>query len=430
MTINFKAPKGTQDILPNESSLWQKIENLAFEILKTFNFKEIRIPTFENENLFCRSVGDSTDVVEKEMFTFTDRAGRPLALRPEGTASVVRAILEHGLVNETMPLKLFYIISCFRNERPQAGRFKEFHQLGIELFGAKSPIADVEVMVLINQFFNKLQLKNLSLKINSIGCKKCRSTYKKQLIEFYEQKKSELCPTCLDRLQKNPIRLLDCKVETCAEFAKKAPKTTDNLCAECEDHFEKVCSLLKLTNLNFEINNQLVRGLDYYTKTVFEFTSNDLGSQNAICGGGRYDSLVEELSSSTSSLPAFGCAIGLERLIMILKAQNQNSILKNEDRCALFIGNFKQTTIKSAKMAFELRERGLNVEVNLLEERSTRAQMKFANKINADFSCILGENELDSGKIQVKNMLSSQVFELSLSNFTEDFIDLYGCKNK
>lgn len=426
MTISFKAPKGTQDILPNETALWRKIENLAFEVLENFNFKEIRMPTFENENLFNRSVGGSTDVVEKEMFKFTDRAGRPLALRPEGTASVVRAILEHGLVNDVMPLKLFYIINCFRNERPQAGRFKEFHQLGVEMFGAKSPAADVEIMVLINQFFNKLKIKNLVLEINSIGCEKCRPTYRKQLIEFYENKKTEICPTCLNRLQKNPIRLLDCKIKTCSEIAKNAPKIENSLCSECKNHFEEVCSLLKIANLNFKVNTQLVRGLDYYTKTVFEFQSNDLGAQKTICGGGRYDSLVSLLSSSEKSLPALGCSIGLERLIMILKLQNENSILKTTNNCCLFIGNFKQTISESINIAFNLREKGLNAEVNLLEERSTRAQMKFANKINACFSCILGENEIKLGKIQVKNMLTKQIFEISLNNFTEEFIKLYG----
>lgn len=423
MTMNsFKAPKGTQDILPKESEIWQKIEKLAFKICKNFNFKEIRTPTFENENLFNRSVGDSTDIVEKEMFTFTDRADRPLALRPEGTAAVVRAILERGLVNDTMPLKLFYLISCFRNERPQAGRFKEFHQLGLELFGAKSPFADVEIIALIYQFFNELQIKNLTLEINSLGCKNCRLVYKENLINFYNDKKSEICETCLTRLKKNPIRLLDCKIDRCAQIAKYAPKMLDYLCNECENHFNSVCEILKSQNLNFIINKNLVRGLDYYTKTVFEFQSNELGAQKTICGGGRYDSLVETISKS-KSLPALGCAIGLERLIMLLKKQNCK-ITQSQNSCCLFIGNFESTIQKSASLALSLRKKNFNAEINLMN-RSTKAQMKFANKINAIFSCILGENEIETGKIQLKNMHINQTFTLNLNNFCEEFIKIY-----
>ncbi len=420
MITNFKAPKGTQDILPNEIILWRKIEKIGRKVCSNFNFDEIKTPTFESEHLFNRSIGDSTDIVEKEMFRFTDLAKRPLALRPEGTASVVRAIIEHGLLNEPMPLKLFYFINCFRNERPQAGRFKEFHQFGTELFGSTNPLSDVEIISLINQFFGELNLKNINLEINSIGCARCRKMFRQKFVEFYENKKNLICPTCLNRLQKNPIRILDCKIQQCIQISENAPKTTQNLCKECQNHFEIMCDLLASEKIEFEINPCIVRGLDYYTKTVFEFQSNELGAQKTICGGGRYDNLVETMSNVP--LSGLGCAVGIERLIMLLKAQN-NPITKNKKSCCLFMGNFNSTAKQSMKIALNLRRMGLNVEINLLN-RSVKSQMKYANKLGADFSCILGENEILNNNIQLKNMTTKQVFEINLNSFEEQFLNI------
>lgn len=420
LITNFKAPKGTQDILPNEMILWQKIEKIGRKVCHNFNFGEIKTPTFESEHLFNRSVGDSTDIVEKEMFKFTDLAKRPLALRPEGTASVVRAIIENGLLNDPMPLKLFYFINCFRNERPQAGRFKEFHQFGMELFGSTSPLADVEIITLVKQFFDELNLKNIGLEINSIGCPTCRKIFRQKLIEFYENKKNLICPTCLSRLQKNPIRILDCKTPQCTQISENAPKTTQNLCTECQNHFEAVCDLVKSEKIEFKINPYIVRGLDYYTRTVFEFQSNELGAQKTVCGGGRYDKLVETMSNVP--LAGLGCAIGIERLIILLKAQN-NPIVKNKKSCCLFIGNFNSTAKQSAKITFNLRKLGFNAEMNLLN-RSVKSQMKYANKLGAVFSCILGENEILNNKVQLKNMITKQIFEIDLNSFEEQFLKI------
>lgn len=422
MNTKFQAPKGTQDILPNQTEIWQKIELIAHKICKNFNFNEIRIPTFENENLFNHSVGSSTDVVKKEMFKFTDLAGRPLALRPEGTACVARAILEHGLMNEPMPLKFFYLINCFRNERPQAGRFKEFHQFGLELFGSTSTLTEIEIITLINQFFNKLKIKNLNLKINSIGCTQCRKIYKQKLIKFFQDKTKHLCNNCITRLKKNPLRILDCKNTQCCHITQNAPKIVDDmLCTECEKHFEQVCNMLTYLNINFKIDPLIVRGLDYYNRTVFEFQSNELGAQSTICGGGRYDSLIETISTK-NSLPAVGCAVGLERLIMLLQAQN-NPITQITNLCCLFIGNFDTTTQISMSLTLKLRNLNLNAECNLIN-RSVKAQIKYASKINAQFACIIGENEINKDSVQIKNMTSKQTYELKLTNFVNEFITI------
>ncbi len=414
----FKAPKGTQDILPNEAAIWQQVEKIIFEICKIFNFNEIRTPMFEFESLFNRSVGESTDIVEKEMFKFTDLAGRLMALRPEGTASVARAILEHGLFNEPLPIKLFYIISCFRNERPQAGRFKEFHQFGVELIGSTSPVSDVEIISLIDQFFKKLNLKNINLELNSIGCLKCRQNYRNQLISFYETHKNEICDICQNRLIKNPLRLLDCKNQNCKEIVKYAPKITEYICSNCLNHFNQICQLLDNEKIIYKINPFIVRGLDYYSQTVFEFQSNELGAQNTICGGGRYDTLFQTLADV--NLPALGCSVGLERLLMLLKIQ-KNRITQISKNCIIFIGSFDSTISYAVSIGFKLRKLGLNAEINLLD-RSVKSQMKYANKINANFCCIIGNNEIESNKIELKNMVTKQTHQLNLNNFVDEFL--------
>ncbi len=418
MKQDLRAPRGTQNILPGETTIWQRIESKALEICQKFGFFEIRVPTFEYTGLFTKSVGDSTDVVQKEMFTFLDRGGRSLSLRPEGTAGTVRAVLESGIINDALPLKVFYLLTCFRNERPQAGRFKEFHQFGAELFGSDSPIADVEIISMASCFFDELGIKGLKLNLNSIGCKNCRTDYYHALIDYYKQHVDKLCDVCLERLYKNPMRLLDCKTKECSELAKGAPKIIDYLCNECNEHFESVKKLLSLQKIEYTINPTIVRGLDYYTKTVFEFTSNELGAQSTVCGGGRYDSLVEMMGGKPT--PALGYGIGMERLILIMKAQN-NQITKVEKSCYLYIGNMGDEAVSVVfDIARKLREKGFSVQTDLMS-RSIKAQMKYADKIGAHYSCIIGDLEMEKGVVKIKDMQGDNPFDVSLESFEEEF---------
>lgn len=307
MALVTKSIKGTQDTLPSESYKIQFVEQSVLEIAKNYGYKEIRVPVFEHTELFQRGVGDTTDVVQKEMYTFEDKGGRSITLRPEGTAGVVRSYIEHGLFNEAQPQKVCYLISCYRYEKPQAGRLREFHQFGCECFGTASPAADAELISLVNDIFAFLDVKNLKIQINSIGCPECRKNYHKALQEYFESKKDELCGTCLGRLERNPMRILDCKSPVCSEIAKDAPKVTDYLCDECDDHFKKTQQYLDAMNIPYEVNPSIVRGLDYYTKTVFEFVSTEIGAQGTVCGGGRYDGLVEEIGGNHTP------ALGLDR---------------------------------------------------------------------------------------------------------------------
>ena len=420
MKPKYFAPRGTIDILPDESEIWQKVKEIAIDVSKKFGFYEIVLPTFENKELFIHSAGDTSDVVTKEMFIFKDRGGRELALRPEGTAPVVRSILENGLLQNPLPLKLFYIINCFRNERPQAGRYKEFYQFGVEVFGPSSPLAEFEVISLAIDFFEKLKIENLTLEINSIGCLKCRDEFKKSLIEHFSSKKEELCEDCKNRLIKNPLRLLDCKNENCIKLSENAPKILDFLCEECENHFEMVKELLYKNDIKFVVNPKIVRGLDYYTKTVFEFKTKDLGSQSTVCGGGRYDDLIENFSGE--KIPALGFGIGLNRLILLIKKQNITP--KIDRKCDLYIGNVTNKEILTvSKIAKKLRELNLVVCTNLLE-KTVKAQMKYANKINSSFSCILGEKEIQSNMVNVKNMSTGDVFKVFVDNFENEFIKI------
>ena len=311
MALITKAIKGTQDVLPSQSHKNQFIESTMLGIAKDFGFKEIRTPVFEHTELFTRSVGDTTDVVQKEMYTFDDKGGRSIPLRPEGTAGAARAFLEHGLQNEPMPQKVSYVTSCYRYEKPQAGRLRELHQFGIECYGTASPAADAEVISLGNEIFGFLGIDRISLEINSIGCPECRKKYQDALKAYFESHRDELCPTCLERLERNPMRILDCKSPICHEICEGAPIILDYLCDECHDHFEKVKMYLEAMNISYTVNPHIVRGLDYYTRTVFEFVTDALGAQSAVCAGGRYDGLVEELGGP--HVPALGFALGLER---------------------------------------------------------------------------------------------------------------------
>lgn len=418
MALNIKRPNGVQDITPKNIHKWHTVEKIAKENAENFGFKEIRIPTFENTNLFLRSVGETTDVVQKEMYTVMAKETK-YTLRPEGTAGTIRAMLENGLLNDAMPQKVFYILSCFRHERTQAGRFREFHQFGVEMAGTQLPSADAEIISLADTILRHLGLKNIQLYINSIGCPKCRAEYHKALKEFFETKKENLCGTCLSRLEKNPMRILDCKSEICSDIAKDAPVILDYLCDECREHFETLQKYLKAMNIDFKINPKIVRGLDYYTKTVFEFVSSDIGSQSTVCGGGRYDGLIEQLGGKPT--PALGFAMGLERIIMVM--ENQNCDFLQPRTCDLYIAPMDaQSVEKAMEITSKLREYGYWVEYDVVG-RTLKSQMKYADKINASFTLVLGENELLSNKAKVKNMKTGEQLELNLDEKFADRFD-------
>ena len=417
MALEIRSIKGTQDVLPSDTYKWQFVERLFLDTAKLYGFNEIRIPTFEDKSLFIRSVGDTTDVVQKEMYTFADLGGRELALRPEGTAGINRAVIESGLINEALPVKLCYDISCFRAEKPQAGRFREFHQLGMELFGSHSPAADAEVIAFVSDFFNTLGLTNISLEINSIGCPNCRKNYHAALKEYFEARKADLCDTCLTRLDKNPLRILDCKSPVCKEIAKDAPIGLDYLCDECREHFEGLKKRLDALGIAYTVNPRIVRGLDYYTKTVFEFVSGDIGAQSTVCGGGRYDGLIKSLGGADQ--PGIGYAMGIERLLMVLEAQGIQ--IPKPSPCDLYIASMgENASVFAMKLASDLRNEGFAAESDLIG-RSLKAQMKYADKIDAKYSMVIGDDELAAGKAKVKNMATGETHELDLNGDLSKF---------
>lgn len=422
MALITKKIKGCEDVLPKQSYRWQFVENIMREEASKFGFKELRTPVFEHTELFARGVGATTDVVQKEMYTFDTKGGESVTLRPEGTAGAARAVLEHALTNEGLPIKAYYLTSCYRYEKPQAGRLREFHQFGIEEYGTSSPAADAEVISLADSIFKRLQIKNLHLEINSIGCPECRAKYNSAVREYFGQFKDELCGNCKNRLEKNPMRLIDCKVPSCAEIAKDAPSILDYLCEECESHFEQVKAYLKVAGIDFKVNPKIVRGLDYYTKTVFEFVSDAIGSQGTVCGGGRYDGLIEELGGQ--HLPSLGYAMGLERLLMVM--ENQGIEIPEPEPCAVYVaglGDRAQT--KAFELVNSVRLSGLSAETDVVG-RGLRAQMKYADKIGAKFSVVIGDNELDENKAELKNMTTGEKTALPLDgSFAEKFASLY-----
>lgn len=420
MALLTKAPRGTQDTLPSESYKLRFLENALGETAGNFGFREIRTPVFEHTELFMRGVGDTTDVVQKEMYTFNDNGNRSISLRPEGTAGTVRAFLEHGLFNEPLPQKYYYLTSCYRYEKPQAGRLREFHQFGVESLGTGSPAADAEIIALAQQVFDFFELTDISLEINSIGCPECRKNYHAALLSYFNEKKGELCETCLSRLERNPMRILDCKSPVCSAIAKDAPVVIDFLCEECENHFAKVKSYLDAMDIPYTVNPRIVRGLDYYTKTVFEFVSGSIGAQGTVCGGGRYDGLIKELGGNP--LPACGFGMGIERLTMLLAAQNKE--LPSDPRPYLYIApaSPKQGPL-AMKLVNDLRYEGLSALTDL-GERSLKAQMKYANKKNALYTAVLGEDEAAKGSLNVKNMDNGNVTELPIDDFAENFLRL------
>ncbi len=409
--------KGTFDIMPEEIPTWRFIEETARRVATRYGFDEIRTPTFEATELFRRGVGDTTDVVQKEMYTFLDRGdeGRSITLRPEGTASIARAIIEHGRTSDAMPLKLFYLISCFRCEAPQAGRSREFYQFGTELYGTETPAADATSIAVADAFLRELGLSQIKLHINSIGCPSCRPNYRAALVEYFSAHEAELCDTCRARLKTNPLRILDCKSPICRGIAEGAPRTLDHLCPDCKSHHDGLTAALDALGIAYEVDTAIVRGLDYYTRTVFEFIAEGIGAQSTVCGGGRYDGLTEQIGGPR--LPGIGFAMGITRLIMAMEAAG--IVVPGKQPPKLYIAALGAAAqLKSLCMAEELRNKGLYVECDLVG-RSLKAQMKYANKIGADYTLILGDNEIETGRAMLRSMKDSTQIEIGFDELAE-----------
>lgn len=421
MALITRSIKGTQDVLPSESYKWQYVEASCLETARLYGYSEIRTPVFEHTELFTRGVGDTTDVVQKEMYTFTDKGNRSLSLRPEMTASAVRSAIEHGLINDALPVKDCYIASCYRAEKPQAGRMREFHQFGVELFGAPSPAADAEIISLANAVLTELGIKGYSLEINSIGCPTCRAEYHKALKEYFGAHREQLCETCLDRLERNPMRIIDCKVPECHEIAKDAPRMIDYLCDDCRDHFDKVKKYLDAMGIAYTVNPSIVRGLDYYTRTVFEFISSDLGAQATICGGGRYDGLFKQLGGSDT--PSLGFGMGLERVMMVMEAQGCE--FPAPEKTMVYLAPMGDAAAaKCMELCKKLREEGFSAQTDL-NNRSLKAQMKYANKLGAKYTVVIGDSELESGIVKLKDMATGEQTEVTMeTGIMETLYDL------
>ena len=404
----IQKPKGTKDLLPNESFKWQDVEEKLQILFESYNFKEIRVPVFEHTELFLRGVGETTDVVQKEMYTFDDKGGRSISLRPEGTAGVVRAYLENGMGSFPSPIKLWYNMAMYRYENVQKGRLREFHQIGAELIGSSSYLADVETILMANNIFKVLNIPNIKLNINSIGCPKCRAEYQKILKDFIGKNLDQYCDTCKTRFDKNPMRILDCKEKRCKELNVGAPMMIDYLCNECKEHFEKVKKCLIANNINYEIDSTIVRGLDYYTKTVFEFIDGDTGL--TVLGGGRYDGLVEEFGGQPT--PAVGFATGVERLMEMYNSSNPDVKDDRPDLYILAIGEI--ATQRAFELSESLRLDGYIIEKDIME-RSFNAQMKFADKVSAEKLLVIGDDEINSNKAKLKNMKTGEETEVELN---------------
>lgn len=413
-----KAAKGTFDLFGSKLKRRLDLENTIRDLCADYGYFEVRTPMFEHTELFARGMGEGTDVVQKEMYTFQDKKGRSLTLKPEGTAGTVRAYLENKLYAEVQPTKLFYITPAFRYEKPQAGRSRQFHQFGIELLGCDHPLADAEVISLAYRLLQRVGLKNVVLHLNSLGGKASAANYKKALLDFLQDKSEGLCPTCQERMDKNPLRVLDCKVPTCMEIVKTAPIMLDYLIPEDRQHFQSLQALLTTMEVPFVVDPAIVRGLDYYTGTVFEFMSQDIGAQSTICGGGRYDNLVEEIGGAKT--PAVGFGVGIERLLMTIEAE-----LKPQDQaptCDLFVGYMGKAAMEVAlKLVSDLRESHVKAVMDL-NAKSVKAQMKYANKIGAQYALILGDNEITGGRVKLKNMDSGEEKEINLSDLNQYFI--------
>lgn len=409
--MEVQAPKGTKDMLPQDAYKWHFVENKFREIAKFYGMREIRTPMFEHTDLFLRGVGDTTDIVQKEMYTFNDKGNRSITLKPEGTAPVVRAFIENRLFNEAQPTKLYYAIPCFRYENVQKGRLRQFHQFGTEVFGSKEPSMDAEVIAFAMEFLKSLGLKSLSLNINNLGCPNCRPKYNEALKKFLEENYDDLCGLCQSRFEKNPMRILDCKNKNCGEITKNAPIILDYMCEECDTHFTEVKKYLDALNIPYTVDPGIVRGLDYYTKTIFEILNDDF----TVCGGGRYDRLIEQLGGP--EMPAVGFGLGIERLLLTLK--NEGIEIPSEGLYDLYVGaRGEEGKLASFKLANTLRTRGIKTEINHMG-RSLKAEMKYANKIGAKFTVVLGDDELQTGNAKFKRMSDGEQFEVNLNNIEE-----------
>ncbi len=406
----IKKQRGTADILPNEMLLWQYIEKTMREQAALYGFEETRFPTFEATELFSRGVGGTTDIVQKEMYTFEDKNGTSLTLRPEGTACVARSVMENGLLAGAMPLKLYYLTNFFRYEKPQAGRSREFFQFGTEMYGSDSPEGDATVILLANSVLKKLGIKSFGLHINSIGCPNCRPNYRNALVEYFKQYESELCPTCQARLETNPLRILDCKSPICKKIAENAPQTTDYLCDECEGKFNSLKEILDVSGASYVVDSNIVRGLDYYTGTVFEFIQENIGAQSTICGGGRYNGLIAELGGQPT--PAVGFGMGITRVILAM--EQENAIPDLATGADIYIAPL-DSSVKSIafRLVQALRDMGVHAETDLVG-RSLKAQMKYADKQKAKYVLVIGESEVQNGTATLKSMSGGSQIQVAL----------------
>ncbi len=411
----IKAPRGTHDILPSETYRWHAVEEQIKKICLEFGYKEIRTPMFESTELFERGVGDTTDVVQKEMYTFLDKGGRSITLKPEGTSPIVRSFVENSVYANPQPTKLYYLYPCFRYEKPQAGRLREFHQFGIEVFGSHTPSIDAEVISLAMSLLSRLGVTGTELNINSIGCPKCRKEYNEKLKDFFRPKLDDLCETCRERFEKNPLRILDCKIDSCKKIAEGAPVLLDHICDKCGTHFESLKKYLEIMKIPYSVDPTIVRGLDYYTKTVFEIVSKNPGSEGTICGGGRYDGLVAEIGGPEMSGVGFG--MGLERLLLVLESINK--LPENNEYPDVFIANIgNKADLFVQKQVLDLRNEGIVAERDYLE-RSVKAQMKYANKLDAKFSIVIGDDDIEKGMACIKNMQTGESTEVEFSQIAE-----------
>lgn len=413
--MSFKVPRGTRDILPDDIDVWCFLEDKLHSLSRRYGFKEIRTPVFEHTEVFSRSVGEDSDIVSREMYSFKDRGGRDITLRPEGTAAVVRAYLDNHLDALPKPVKLYYYGPMFRYDRPQSGRYRQFFQFGLEYFGAEHPAADVEVIALIRDFLQEINLNNVTLQINSVGCSFCRHNYKEKLLGYLQPYREELCDACQARISNNPLRILDCKSSQCRSLFYEAPEINASLCGDCFSHFEKVQQLLTDLDIYYQINTRLVRGLDYYTRTAFEFVAAGLGAQSSIGGGGRYDNLVEVFGGPQT--PAVGLAMGMERIILALSEQNVT--LPDKNRVRIFIAYDNESRLRQAlKVAGAVREEGFSAEVDYTG-RSLKAQMKYAGKNDYTHVFIIGEREHLNNTVTVKNMSKGEQEEMNISKIID-----------
>ncbi len=413
------APKGTKDILPNQVYKWHYVEKAFREACSRYVFKEMRTPVFEHTELFARGVGDTTDIVEKQMYTFEDYGKRSITLKPEGTSPVVRAFVEHKLYADVQPSKYYYIIPCFRYEKPQSGRLREFHQLGIEIFGTDNMMADAEVIGFASDFLNSLGINDLELRINSIGCPECRETYRNALRDFLKDKYNDLCDTCKNRYDRNPMRILDCKSPACQELVKGAPVMLDYLCDDCKTSFDDLKKNLDAMEIEYIVDSGIVRGLDYYTKTAFEFVSNRIGAQGTVCGGGRYDHLIELIGGPP--IPGVGFGLGIERLLMILEATG-NEIPEPENLDVFIAVMGDRAKMFGLKLMRDLRNQGVKVEMDSLG-RNIKGQFKYSDRLESKYTIIIGDNELDQNMVSIKNMETSEQKQVPLQDIRKEIVE-------